>query len=140
MRHAQDINELLSTIVTRKTTCAIQWVPTHVNIEENKHTDSLAKEAKNIDSPPIKTTSPDVNAIATHRLCDSPRKKWCLPELNHDHVVTTTISRMLVGHMRGMKIMPDGSRTYTEGRHCPGVQLNPGISSIASLLPRPSSI
>ncbi|GFU41711.1 uncharacterized protein LOC103524116 [Trichonephila clavipes] len=130
----------LPSIVTRKKTCAIQWVPTHVNMEGNDYTDSLTKEARNINPSPIKTTCPDVNAIAKHRLCDSPRKKWCLPELNHEHAVTTTISRMLVGHMRGMKIMLEGSRTYTECRHCPGVQLDPGHLSFASLLPRPYSI
>ncbi|GFT81353.1 RNase H domain-containing protein [Trichonephila clavipes] len=98
LRLAQDINELLSTIVAREKSCTIQWVPAHVNIE--------------------------------HRLCDGPRKKWCLPELNLDRVVTTTISRMRTGHMRGMKIIPDGSRNYTECR-----QALPGSSagSVASL-------
>ena len=28
-------------------------------------------------------------------------------------------------HLRGMKILPDGSRTYPECRHCPSMQLNP---------------
>ncbi|GFU90758.1 hypothetical protein TNCV_3781931 [Trichonephila clavipes] len=75
-----------------------------------------------------------------HRLCDGLRKKWCLLELNLDHVVPITISGMRTGNMRGMKIMLDGSRTHTECRHFLGVQLYPrGITSIASLMPPPSS-
>ncbi|GFW86886.1 transposable element Tcb1 transposase [Trichonephila clavipes] len=100
----------------REKTCTIQWVTAYVNIKGNERVDSLAKEARNIDPPPIKTTCLDVNDIAKHRLSDGPRKKWCLPELNLDHVVTTTISRMRTGHIRGMKIIPDSSRTYTECR------------------------
>ncbi|GFS68049.1 RNase H domain-containing protein [Trichonephila clavipes] len=138
MRLVQDINELLSTIVAKEKTCTIQWVPAHLNIEGNEHADSLAKEARNIDPPPIKTTCLDVNAVAKHRLCDGSWKKWCLPELNLDRVVTTTISRMRMGHTRGMKIMPKGSRTYTECRHYPRVQLDPGhlfnCISVASTL------
>ncbi|GFT54020.1 RNase H domain-containing protein [Trichonephila clavipes] len=79
VRFAQDINELLSTIVAREKTCTIQWVPTDVNIEGNGHADSLAKEARNIDPSPIKIPCLDVNADAKHRLRDGPRKKWCLP-------------------------------------------------------------
>ena len=46
--------------------------------------------------------------------------RWWHP----DHGITSTISRMLTKQMRGMKIMPNGSRTYAECRHCAGIQLD----------------
>ncbi|GFT50917.1 RNase H domain-containing protein [Trichonephila clavipes] len=124
MRLALDINEVLPPIVAREKPCAIQWVPAHVNIKGNELADFLANGTRNIDPPLIKTTSINVNFVAKHRFYGL-RKKWCLPELNLDRIVTNIISRMRTGHMRRMEIMSDGSRTYTECSHCPGVQLDP---------------
>ncbi|GFV65451.1 hypothetical protein TNCV_1081311 [Trichonephila clavipes] len=51
--------------------------------------------------PPIKTTCLVVNDVAKHRLCDGPRKKWCLSELNLDRLILTALSSL-------------SSRTYKE--------------------------
>ncbi|KAF8782068.1 hypothetical protein HNY73_012401 [Argiope bruennichi] len=57
-------------------------------------------------------------------LCTN-RKKFSLTNLNYKRDIRTTIARLETGHLRGMRIMSDGSRLYGECRHCPGVQLDP---------------
>ncbi|GFX37942.1 RNase H domain-containing protein [Trichonephila clavipes] len=67
----------------------------------------------------------DANAVAKQKLCSNPRKKFLLPELNYSREITTTITRLRTKHFKGMKILPDGFRSYVECRHCPGTQLDP---------------
>ncbi|GFX13590.1 RNase H domain-containing protein [Trichonephila clavipes] len=71
------------------------------------------------------TTVFDANAVAKQKLCSNPRKKFSLPELNYSREITTTITRLRTKYFKGMKILPDGSRSYVECRHCSGTQLDP---------------
>ncbi|KAF8793753.1 hypothetical protein HNY73_001797 [Argiope bruennichi] len=57
-------------------------------------------------------------------LCTN-RKKFSLTNLNYRRDITITIAKLRTGHLKGMIIMPDGSRLYGEFRHCPDVQLDP---------------
>ncbi|GFU17179.1 RNase H domain-containing protein [Trichonephila clavipes] len=67
----------------------------------------------------------DANAVAKQKLCSNPRKKLSLPELNYSREITATITRLRTKHFKGMKILPDGFRSYVECRHCSGAQLDP---------------
>ena len=54
--------------------CAMQWMPAHVEIDGNKTTDKLAKEAKDLDSNTTNLVRlDDANAIARHRLKEKTR-------------------------------------------------------------------
>ncbi|GFU31793.1 RNase H domain-containing protein [Trichonephila clavipes] len=59
------------------------------------------------------------------KLCSNPRKQLSLPELNYRLEITTTVTRLRKKHFKGMKILPDGSRSYVECRLCSGTQLDP---------------
>ncbi|GFU91246.1 RNase H domain-containing protein [Trichonephila clavipes] len=86
---------------------------------------SLANEARTIEPLTSSTTVFDANAIANQKLCSTQEKKLSLPELNYSREITTTISRLRTEHFKGMEILPDGSRSYVDCRHCPGTQLDP---------------
>ncbi|GFU40736.1 RNase H domain-containing protein [Trichonephila clavipes] len=99
--------------------------PAHVDIEGNEMADSLANEARTLEPLTSSTTIVDANAVAKQKLCSNPRKKISLPELNYSREITSTITRLRTKHFKGMEILPDGSRSYVECRHCPGPQIDP---------------
>ncbi|GFU16504.1 DUF4817 domain-containing protein [Trichonephila clavipes] len=55
----------------------------------------------------------------------SREKKLSLPELNYSREITTTTTRLRTKHFKGMKILPEGSRSYAECMYCLGKQLEP---------------
>ncbi|GFV73407.1 RNase H domain-containing protein [Trichonephila clavipes] len=58
----------------------------------------------------------DANAVAKQKLCSSTRKKLSLPELNYSREIISTVTRQRTKYFKGMKILPDGSRSYVECR------------------------
>ncbi|GFV09283.1 RNase H domain-containing protein [Trichonephila clavipes] len=85
---------------------------------------SLANEARTHE-PLSSTTVFDVNAVAKQKLSSNSRKKLFLPEVNYNREFTSTITRLRTKHFKGRKILPGGSRSYVECRHCPDTKLDP---------------
>ncbi|KAF8763874.1 hypothetical protein HNY73_022009 [Argiope bruennichi] len=83
--------------------------PAHLAIEGNEQANTLAKEARAVDPTPLSTTALDANAVERQRLCTN-RKKFSLTNLNYKRDITTTIARHRARYLRGMRIMPGGSR------------------------------
>ncbi|GFV71617.1 RNase H domain-containing protein [Trichonephila clavipes] len=86
---------------------------------------SLVNEARTFGPVTSSTMVFDANAVTNKKLCSNPRKKLPLPELNYSREITTTITRLRTKPFKGMKILPDGSKSYVECRHCSGMQLDP---------------
>ncbi|GFT15809.1 RNase H domain-containing protein [Trichonephila clavipes] len=76
--------------------------------------DFLANEARTLDPVTSSTTVLDANAVTKQKLCSHPRKKFSLPELNYSREITTPITRLRTKHLKGRKILPDGSISYVE--------------------------
>ncbi|GFV71347.1 RNase H domain-containing protein [Trichonephila clavipes] len=87
--------------------------------------DFLANEFRTLEHLTLSTTVFDAQAVANQKLYSKPRKKISLPELNYCREITSTINRLRTKHFEGMKILPDGSRSYVEWRQCPATQLDP---------------
>ncbi|GFT39261.1 RNase H domain-containing protein [Trichonephila clavipes] len=117
----QEINSFLFSIGALGKSCTLQCIPAHLDIEGNEMADSFANEARTIEPVTSSTTVFDANAVANQ----NARKKLSLPELNYSREITTTIIRLRTKHFKGMKILPDGSRSYGECEHCPCTQLDP---------------
>ncbi|GFU34322.1 hypothetical protein TNCV_1991181 [Trichonephila clavipes] len=67
----------------------------------------------------------DSDAIARRELTSYAVKKYVIPEINCNHVISTTIVRLRTRHFKGIEISPDGQRSYNTCPHCPNIQLSP---------------
>ncbi|KAF8776798.1 hypothetical protein HNY73_013743 [Argiope bruennichi] len=99
-----------------------QKISSHVGIEGNKQAGTLAKEARAAHDSPLSATALDANAVARQRFCTN-QKKFSVTNYKRD--IRTTIARLRTGHLRGMRLMSDGSRLYEECRHCSDGLLDP---------------
>ncbi|PRD29685.1 UNVERIFIED_CONTAM: hypothetical protein NCL1_28619 [Trichonephila clavipes] len=125
MRLTQEINSLLFSIGALGKSCTLQWIPAHVDIEGNKMAlISLPMKPELLEPLTSSAMVFDTNTVAKQKLCSDPRKNLSLPELNYCREIISTIIRLKTKHFKGMKILPDGSRSYVECRHCPGIQLD----------------
>lgn len=120
----QDIIQLLNKITTAQRTCILQWIPAHVDIDGNEEADILAKEARDDPQLPNSMTLSDADAIASRRLLQASAKH-SIPALNCDRAISTTIARLRTKHLKGMKIFPDGHRSYRSCPHCKNTELSP---------------
>jgi ribonuclease HI len=119
------INVLLEELHGNGKSCLLQWIPAHVNIEGNECADSLAKEGRNADQPCTTITLADANAVAKHRLLPHSFKKPLITDFDCPRILTSTITRLRTNHYKGMKILPDKTRTYIPCKNCTDAQLNP---------------
>ncbi|GFT43908.1 RNase H domain-containing protein [Trichonephila clavipes] len=71
----EEINSLLVSIGASGKSCTLQWIPAHVDIEENTMVDSLANEARTLDPLTSSTTVFDANAVPKQKTYSNPRKK-----------------------------------------------------------------
>ncbi|CAL1288993.1 unnamed protein product [Larinioides sclopetarius] len=106
----QDIILLLSKITMAQRTCILQWIPAHVDINGNERADILDKEAR--DNSQLSTSLTLTDAIASRRLLPASSQKQSILALNCDRAISTTIARLRTKHFKGMKISPDGRRSY----------------------------
>ncbi|GFS96420.1 RNase H domain-containing protein [Trichonephila clavipes] len=120
-----DIITLLEQLHNKRKSCILQWIPAHVNIEGNECADSLAKEARDIEHKCTTITLDDANAVAKHRIMNHTFKKPLVTEFDCPRIITSTIARLRTGHLKGMKIHPDKTRSYVQCKHCPDLQLTP---------------
>lgn len=121
----QDIILLLNEITTAQRACILQWIPAHVDIDGNEKADILAKEARDNSQPSNSLTLTDADAIASRRLLSATSQKHSIPTLNCDRAISTTIARLRTKHFKGMKISPDGHRSYRSCPHCIDTELSP---------------
>ncbi|GFV29429.1 RNase H domain-containing protein [Trichonephila clavipes] len=104
MRLTQEVNSLLFSIGALGKSCTLQWIPAYVNIEGNEMADFFANEARILDE--------SLMTVAKQKLCSNPIKKLSLTELNYSRDIAPAITRLRTKHFKGMKILPDGSRSY----------------------------
>ncbi|GFY31379.1 RNase H domain-containing protein [Trichonephila clavipes] len=126
MELTQEINSLLCSICALGKSCTLQWIHVYVDIEGNEMIDSLANEPRTLE-PVILSTSTtvfDANAVANQKSCLNPRIKLSLAELNYSREITTTITILKTKHFKGMKILPEGSRSCVACRHWTGMHLD----------------
>ena len=96
-----------------------------MNIEGNECADSLAKEGRSTDHPCPTITLADANAVAKHRLLPHSYKKPLIVDFDCPRQLTSTIARLRTNHYKGMKILPDKTRTYVPCKNCTEAQLSP---------------
>ncbi|GFX68356.1 hypothetical protein TNCV_2817301 [Trichonephila clavipes] len=96
----------------------------HVNIFGNEQADNLSKEAQNSQLSNNLTLT-DADAISRRKLTFHSVEKHFISELNCNHVISPIIARLRTRHLKGMKISPDGQRSYNTCPHCPDIQLSP---------------
>ena len=82
--------------------------------------DYLVNESRTIDPVALSTTVFDTNAVAKYKLSASPLREFSVSELNYSREITTIIATLRTKLFKGMKILPDSSRIYVEGKHCSG--------------------
>ena len=92
----------------------LQWIPLHVGIEGNKLAGSLANETSIFSIMVF-----DIKSVAKQKLCTNPQRKSA-PKSNYSRKITMTIAILRTKHFKSVKILPNGSRTYVESKHCPG--------------------
>ncbi|GFW16931.1 hypothetical protein TNCV_2760591 [Trichonephila clavipes] len=85
----------------------------------------LAKEARDIEHKCTTITLDDANAVAKHRIMNHTFKKTLVTEFDCPLIITSTIARLRIEHLKGMKIHPDKTRSYVQCKHCPDLQLTP---------------
>ncbi|GFX12387.1 hypothetical protein TNCV_64331 [Trichonephila clavipes] len=61
----------------------------------------------------------------TYKLPFHPVKKHFIPDINCNRVISAIIAKLSIRHLKGMKIFPDGQRSYNTCSNCPGIQLSP---------------
>ncbi|GFW81274.1 RNase H domain-containing protein [Trichonephila clavipes] len=120
-----DIITLLEQLHSKRKSCILQWIPTHVYIEGNECADSLTKEARDIDRKCTTIALDDANAVAKHRIMNHTFKKILDTEFDFPRIITSTIARLRTEHLEGMKIHPDKTRLCVQCKHCPDLQLKP---------------
>ncbi|GFV66118.1 RNase H domain-containing protein [Trichonephila clavipes] len=97
----------------------------HVDIKGNEMVDFFANEARTLEPLTSSTMVFDANVVAKSKLCSNRRKKLSLPERNYRQEIASTITGLRPTPFKGMKVLPNGSRSYVECRHCPSTYLDP---------------
>ncbi|GFW15390.1 c-type lectin domain-containing protein [Trichonephila clavipes] len=106
-------------------TCTLQRLPVHEDRFGNEQADNFDKEARNSPQLSNRLTLTNADAIFRCIFTSHPVKKNCIPDLNCDRVISTTIARLRTRHLKGMKISPDDQRRYNTYPQCPDIQLPP---------------
>ncbi|GFX98248.1 hypothetical protein TNCV_4908911 [Trichonephila clavipes] len=70
-------------------------------------------------------TLSNADSTARHKLTSYPVKRYFIPDLNCNQVISTTIAKLRTRHFKGMKTSPDDPRSYNTCLHRPDIQLSP---------------
>ncbi|GFV33243.1 hypothetical protein TNCV_3948971 [Trichonephila clavipes] len=105
---------------------------------------SRPKEVQN--SPRFSNNLTLTDAIAKRKITFHRVKKHFIPDLNCNHVISSTTARLRTRHFKWMKISPDGRRSYNTCPHCPIIQPSPNhifnclLSRLHNINQRPRTI
>ncbi|GFT56164.1 RNase H domain-containing protein [Trichonephila clavipes] len=118
-----DIITLLEQLHSKRKSCTLQWIPAHINIDDNECAEIVSPKKLDIDHKCTTITLDDANAVAKHRIMNHTFKKPLVMEFDCPRIITSTIARLRTEHLKGMKIHPDKTRSYVQCKHCPDLHL-----------------
>ncbi|CAL1276837.1 unnamed protein product [Larinioides sclopetarius] len=75
--------------------------------------------------PRTTITLADVKAVAKHRLLPHSFNKHLITDIDCPRILTSIITRLRTNHYKGMKILPDKTRTYIPCKNCTDAQFTP---------------